>query len=109
VGRKREQNEEATPATPVAAGPVILQVYVQPRASRTELAGRHGDALKIRINAPPVDGAANAELVRFLAERLALPRSAVRIVTGGSTRRKRVEISGASPETLARLTRGADR
>ena len=54
-------------ATPTG---IRLRVRVQPRASRTELAGRYGDALKIRLAAPPVDGAANEALVRFLAERL---------------------------------------
>ena len=64
-----------------ASSPVVLAVHVQPRAPRTEVVGRYGDALKIRVHAPPVDGAANAELVRFLAERLGVPRSAVTIVS----------------------------
>jgi hypothetical protein len=54
----------------------------------------HGDAVKIRLAAPPVDGAANEELVRFLAERLGLPRSAVTIATGARGRRKIVRIAG---------------
>jgi hypothetical protein len=65
--------------------------------------GRYGDAIKIRLQAPPVDGAANEELVRFLAERLGVPRSAVRIVSGESGRRKRVEITGAGPDAGERL------
>jgi hypothetical protein len=63
----------------------------------------HGDAIKIRLQAPPVDGAANEELVRFLAERLGVPRAAVRIVSGEAGRRKRVEIIGAAPEVAERL------
>ena len=69
-------------------------MHVVPRARTTDVAGRHGDTLKIRIAAPPVDGAANEELVRFLAERLAVPRSAVTIAAGLTGRRKTVKISG---------------
>jgi len=73
---------------------VRLTLHIQTRASRTEIAGRHGDAIKIRLAAPPVDGAANAELVTFLADRLGVPRSAVVIRHGESGRRKTVEIRG---------------
>ena len=69
-------------------------MWVQPRASKTEVAGRHGGAVKIRIAAPPVDGAANEELIRFLAKALSLPRSAVRLKRGAAGRRKAVEIEG---------------
>ncbi len=69
-------------------------MHVVPRARATGVAGRHGDALKIRLAAPPVDGAANDELVRFLAERLAVPRSAVTIAAGLTGRRKTVKIAG---------------
>ena len=75
---------------------------VQPRASGTELAGRHGDALKIRLTAPPVDGAANEALVRFLAERLEVPRSAVRIEVGTTGRSKVVAVEGISLEAARR-------
>jgi uncharacterized protein (TIGR00251 family) len=68
--------------------------------------GRYGDAIKIRLQAPPVDGAANAELIRFLAQRLGLPRSAVRIVSGETGRRKHLEITGAGPDVAARLLTG---
>lgn len=71
-----------------------LQVQVQPRASRTEVAGPHGGALRIRLAAPPVDGEANAELVAFLAKRLRVPKAAVTIVRGESGRRKVVEVAG---------------
>jgi len=77
-------------------------VRVQPRASSTEIAGRHGDALKVRLTAPPVDGAANDALVRFLAERLDVPRSAVRIEVGGTGRSKIVVVEGISPEAAKR-------
>jgi uncharacterized protein (TIGR00251 family) len=78
-----------------------LVVHVQPRAKRSEVAGRHGDAIKVRLQAPPVDGAANEELVRFLAETLGVPRRAVTIVTGLTSRRKTVEIEGLGAEDLA--------
>jgi hypothetical protein len=83
---------------------VHLTIHVQPRASRTEVAGRHGDAIKIRLKAPPVDGAANAELITFLAQQLGVSRSAVRIVRGETSRRKLVEVvDKAEEEVLARL------
>lgn len=71
-----------------------LVIHAQPRASRTEVVGWHGDAIKIRLAAPPVDGAANAELIRFLVDRLHIPRSSVRLATGVAGRRKRVELEG---------------
>lgn len=81
-----------------------LRVYVQPRASRTELAGRHGEDLKIRLAAPPVDNAANEALVEFLATTLGLPRRAIKLVAGGTSRRKTLEIEGLSEAELrARL------
>lgn len=81
------------PISPIPDG-IRLTLHVQPRASRTEIAGCHGDALKIRLAAPPVDGAANAALIAFLAERLGVPRSAITIRHGESGRRKTVEITG---------------
>lgn len=85
------------------AGGVRIAVQVQPRASRTELAGLHGEALKIRLAAPPVDGAANDALIRFLAETLGVPRSAVVISSGSSGRRKSVVVSGLSISEVARV------
>lgn len=79
-------------------GGVRLQLHIQPRASTTEIAGVHGDALKIRLAAPPVDGAANEALIRFLAERLGVPRAAVMLIAGLSGRRKLVEARGVGIE-----------
>jgi uncharacterized protein (TIGR00251 family) len=76
-------------------------LHIVPRASTSAVAGRHGDALKIRIAAPPADGAANDELIRFLADRLQIPRSAITITGGSSSRRKTVVISGI--ETTAAI------
>ncbi len=56
--------------------------------------GWHGEALKVRLAAPPVDGAANEELLRYLAERLGMPKANVRLLSGGGSRRKRVEVLG---------------
>jgi uncharacterized protein (TIGR00251 family) len=84
-------------------GGVRLRLRVQPRASRTEVAGRHGDAIRIRVAAPPVDGAANEAIVRFLAERLGVPRAAVRLERGATGRSKVVSVAGLDAETAARL------
>lgn len=73
---------------------VILTVHVQPKAAQTACVGVHGDALKIRIAAPPVEGAANRELIRFLAHELSLPTAAVQITSGEGSRHKRVRLEG---------------
>lgn len=78
-------------------------VYVQPRSSRSVIVGTHADAIKIKLKAPPVDGAANDELIRFVAKSLSVPRSAVHIVSGLTSRRKRLIIDGIPP-TDARTT-----
>ena len=83
-----------------------FSVHVQPRASRTEVAGVHGAALKVRLHSPPVDGAANEELVSFLARELGVSRRAVRIVAGQSSRAKIVEVDGVSAVSIVALTRG---
>lgn len=80
-----------------------LTLHIQPGAKKTECAGRHGDALKIRLAAPPVDGKANEALLRYLADALDLPRAAVTLKSGQSSRRKLVEISGCSAERIAGL------
>lgn len=86
--------------TPIAGG-VELALQIQPRASCTEVAGPHGGALKIRVAAPPVDGEANEELVRFLAKTLVVPRSAVEIVGGETGKRKRVRVKGTDAAFVA--------
>jgi uncharacterized protein len=82
-------------------------VHVQPRARRTEVAGLHGDAVKVRVAAPPADGAANGELVRFVAERLGVARGAVRIAAGATSRRKVVEVDGRDGAAVRRALLGA--
>ncbi len=80
-----------------------LTLHVQPGAKRTEIAGSYGDALKIRLLAPPVDGKANAALLGFLAERLRISKSALRLVSGQSSRRKVIEIDEIVPDLEKRL------
>lgn len=77
-------------------GGAVLTVHIQPKAARTACVGIHGEALKIRVAAPPVAGAANRELIRFLAEELSLPAAAVRIESGGAGRYKRVRLEGTT-------------
>ena len=79
---------------------VRLTVRVQPRASRSEIAGVHGDALKVRLAAPPVAGEANRELVRFLARQAGIPRSRVHVVSGETSRQKVVEFEDARVDAV---------
>ena len=81
-------------------GRVRLSVRVQPRAARTEIAGIHGDALKVRLTSPPVEGAANEALLKFLAETFAIGRRAVRILAGEHSRSKIVEIEGITARAV---------
>ncbi len=78
----------------------ILTIHVQPKASRTELAGLYGEALKIRVAAPPVEGAANDELCRFLAEQVGVPPSSVEIRSGAGGRHKRVLLKGVPSQRV---------
>jgi TIGR00251 family protein len=76
----------------------LLTIHVQPNAARSNYVGLHGDALKIRIASPPVDGAANEALCRFLSEQLAVPMSQVIIRAGHGSRRKRVLVRGVTAQ-----------
>lgn len=86
-----------------ASGAVLLRLHVQPGAKQTVIAGPHGDALRIRLAAPPVDGKANECLIDFIAGKLGVPRAGVELVGGAASRRKRLRIRGASAEALAGL------
>jgi uncharacterized protein (TIGR00251 family) len=81
---------------------VAIHVHAQPGAKRTEIAGLHGDCVKVRLASPPVDGKANACLIEFLARRLGVKRSEVSITRGTSARRKTVfvAVSGLEPTIL---------
>lgn len=81
---------------------VTLRLHIQPGAKKTEVVGLHGEALKIRLAAPPVDGKANACLIAFLADRLGLAKSAICLVSGDTSRAKRVRISGVDPASVRR-------
>lgn len=87
----------------VRGASIRVHVQVQPRASRSEVVGLHGAALKVRLHAPPVDGAANDALVALLAERLDIPRRDVRIVQGATSRAKVVEITGTTAGAVRAL------
>jgi uncharacterized protein (TIGR00251 family) len=79
-------------------GSVTFKVRVQPRASRTELAGEHAEALKLKLAAPPVDGKANEECRRFLARLLGVSPGSVEILAGKSSRDKVIKVNGVSVE-----------
>ncbi len=82
-------------------------MYIQPRASKNEIVGMHGDALKIRLTAPPVDGAANTMCLKYLAKRLSVPQSRLEILSGHTSRIKHVlfknEYDRAEAEDFNRL------
>ncbi|MGZ3689733.1 MAG: DUF167 domain-containing protein [Bdellovibrionota bacterium] len=84
---------------------VLIRLQIQPKASRSEVVGAHGERLKIRIQAPPRDGEANDELLRFLKKRLGVP---VELVRGASSRAKDVLCVGASAEQVRALLEAAD-
>ena len=73
---------------------VVLSLHIQPGAKTTELCGLHGDALKIRLHAPPVDGKANDCLLAFIAATLGVARARVSLVAGQTSRAKRVAVAG---------------
>ena len=85
-----------------ANGGCLLTVKATPRASRTEIAGADAAWLRIRLQAPPVDGRANEALTEFLAEKLDLPRRAVAVVAGETGRLKKVQIAGLGVDAVRR-------
>ena len=88
---------------------VRVTVRVQPRASRAKIEGVHGEAWRVRVQAPPVEGAANDAVCDLLAEALHLPKRRVRVVSGASARTKVLEIEGVSADVVrARLTAASE-
>ena len=83
---------------------LTFTVRIVPRASRSEIAGEYNGALRIRIAAPPVEGAANRELIRLLARMFNLPQNAVAIISGAGSKSKIVRIAGADSAKLEQLT-----
>lgn len=89
-------SEDAFTVQTGADGSVTFSVHVAPRAKREGVVGLHGSSLKIALRAPPVDGEANDALIRFLAKALGVPRSQVQIVSGATSREKRIRVEGVS-------------
>ena len=85
-------------------GALVFKVHVVPRAARSEIVGEHDGALRVRIAAPPVDGAANQELIRTLATAFGASRRAIEITSGQTSKRKEVRVAGASPAVLRSLS-----
>jgi uncharacterized protein (TIGR00251 family) len=82
-------------------------VHVQPRSGRSQLVGRHGEALRVRVTAPPIDGRANDATARLLAAALELPASRIVLVGGAHSRIKRFRISGLSASVVTRRLEAA--
>ncbi|BCS96758.1 hypothetical protein DSLASN_23900 [Desulfoluna limicola] len=74
-------------------GDLLFRIFVQPKSSKNMVAGIHGDALKVKITAPPVDGAANAMCIKFFSKLFGVPKSAIEIVSGQTGRNKRVRVA----------------
>jgi uncharacterized protein len=92
------------------SGGAVLELLVQPRASRTRVVGEHDGRLKIQLAAPPVEGEANAALLAFLADALGLRRADLALLAGESGRRKRVRAAGvAAAEAAAKLLAASER
>jgi uncharacterized protein len=89
---------EVTDLYDVQDGTVVLRVQVSPGAGRSAVTGRHGDALKVRVAAPPVDGRANTALVEFLAAEFGLRAADVTLVAGATSRSKRFKLAGLDPD-----------
>lgn len=91
-----------------ACGDLIISLHIQPGAKRTEIVGLHGNALKIRLAAPPVDGKANASLAAFLAKQLDAPPSHVTLISGAGSRQKRLRVSAPPAQALAEFIARAE-
>lgn len=81
-------------------GTLLLRVRVEPRASRPGIVGRYGGAIKVRLAAPPVEGKANAELLKILSKRLRIPKADLELASGSASRNKSVRIQGLAPNEL---------
>lgn len=82
---------------------VTIEVLVQPRASRAKIGPVHDGRIKVSVTSPPVDGEANAAVIELLAKQLGVPKSAVEVITGASSRRKRVRIAGTTRAAIEAL------
>jgi uncharacterized protein (TIGR00251 family) len=87
----------------VTAGHVTFDVLVQPRASRAKIGPRHDGRIKIAVTAPPVDGEANSAVIELVAEALGVPKRAVEVIAGATSRRKTLRVTGATAAQLEAL------
>ena len=85
------------------SGAIVFNVRVVPRASKSEIVGEHDGALKLRIASPPVDGAANAELVKLLSKAFGVSKSEVEILAGQTSKTKQIKISNLSAEKFLQV------
>lgn len=95
--------EKLSPLLRESSAGVLIPCWIQPRASKNSIAGIHGDAVKISLTAPPVDGKANAELCKFFADILDLPKSAITLESGQTSRNKRILIKNLTSKTILKL------
>ncbi|MBU0673249.1 MAG: DUF167 domain-containing protein [Proteobacteria bacterium] len=86
-----------------AAGELILSLHVQPKSSRCGFSGIYDDTLKLALTSPPVDGKANTQALGYLAKLLGLPKSNLTLISGQQGRRKKIRISGISPDLARRI------
>ena len=107
-GDLRSATEETMIPIRESAGAVTFAVKVHPRAKKDAITGEVGDSLKIALNAPPVDGKANAACIRFLAEILRVPRSSVTIAAGETNRNKLIRVVGVSAAQAEERLRAAE-
>ncbi len=85
------------------SGHFILTLHIQPGAKKSGVAGPHGDALKIRLAAPPIDGKANDCLIELIADMLRVTRFQVELISGATSRRKRIRVRGVTQEAIEKL------
>lgn len=85
---------------------LVLNIRAVPNAARSQLVGWHGDALKVKLQAPPADGKANTELIRLLADVFEVPPRAITLESGQTSRNKRVHIEGREPDDLSKWLTG---
>lgn len=90
-----------------AEGDIVVRLHVQPGAGRTAVSGRHGDAVKIKVAAPPTGGRANEACVALVADLFGVEKSAVSLTHGESSRTKRIKVTGIEPDDARKLLASA--
>lgn len=100
---KKEEGMDISECLRASSGGTLVDIYVQPKSSKNEVVGVHERSLKIRLTAPPVEGEANKECVKFLAKLLGIPKSDIEIVSGHKSRHKTLSIRGIAPPALEQL------